>query len=100
TANGRASSDPSETRTLIGNSQKWGAGTATIFVLGEDANFADVVAPKTRAPHPVTGVEVDMKVHLTSTILFADGSPVIETLEEIVFMVRQVLEAFKLAFQS
>jgi hypothetical protein len=63
-----------------------------------DSEYPALSLPIRRTPHPVIG-EVDVKVDLTIEILFADGSPVIETLEKLIFNVRQTLEAFKPDFE-
>ena len=50
---------------------------------------------KRKAPHPITGRDVDVKVHIFGEIAFADGSPVIETIEEVKTQVANALVAFK-----
>ena len=50
-------------------------------------------ARKTR--HPLTGCEVDIKVHVHCKFKFEDGSPALETLQEIKCNISSTLEAFK-----
>lgn len=68
--------------------------TAHAFSPTEDRNFVDIQAPIRRATHPVLG-EMDVKVHFTGRIQFADGAPIIETLELIKVKVADTLTAFK-----
>jgi hypothetical protein len=70
-----------------------------IAVAGEDADFETLAGPIQRAPHPVTGEEVDMKTRIAGSILFLDSAPVVETLEELIFKVGETLEAFKPEFE-
>lgn len=51
-----------------------------------------------KAKHPLTGADVDVKVHVASVILFADGSPVIETIQEIQAGVAETLRQFEPEF--
>ena len=60
--------------------------------------FDEFPVPIQRAPHPVTGIEVEMKVYVAGSILFRDGTPVIETLEKLILEVGETLEAFKSEF--
>jgi hypothetical protein len=48
-----------------------------------------------KAPHPLTGRGVDVKVHIAGQIAFPDGAPVRETIEEIKMEVANTLVAFK-----
>jgi hypothetical protein len=48
-----------------------------------------------KAPHPLTRTNVDMKVHVAGAVAFDDGSPILETVEEIKCNVAYTLEAFK-----
>src|SRR6266567_4556445 len=59
------------------------SGHINIFmvVAGEDAGFDRIDLPVQRATHPISGEEVEMKIHITGSISFVDGPPVIETLE-------------------
>jgi hypothetical protein len=70
-----------------------------MFIRGEHASFDDLPLPIQRAPHPVTGIEVEVKVHVTGSILFSDGTPVMETLEKLILNVGETIEAFKPEFQ-
>jgi hypothetical protein len=51
-----------------------------------------------KAKHPLTGADVDVKIHVTSVILFGDGSPVIETIQEIQAGVADTLRQFEPEF--
>lgn len=51
-----------------------------------------------KAHHPLTGAEVDVKVHVAGTVTFDDGSPILETLQEIKRNVARSLNAFKAEF--
>ena len=53
-----------------------------VFTPVTDANFNQIQLPITRAPHPIVG-EMDVKIHAVLTIRFADGTPIVETLEKI-----------------
>ena len=48
-----------------------------------------------KAPHPLTGRGVDVKVHIAGQITFPDGAPVRDTIEEIKTEVANTLVAFK-----
>jgi len=63
-----------------------------------DANFDSIDAPIRRTIHPVHG-EVDVKVYVTMSIKFRNGTPVIETLEEIKAGVAQTLRDFQPEFE-
>jgi hypothetical protein len=62
-----------------------------------DPEYPALDLPVRRTPHPSMG-EVDMKVHITIDVLFADGTPVIETLEKLIVSVRQTLIRFQPEF--
>jgi hypothetical protein len=47
------------------------------------------------APHPLTGEEVNVKLHVAGTVAFDDGSPILETLQEFKHNVRNTLVRFK-----
>jgi len=51
-----------------------------------------------KAPHPITGRGVDVKVHIAGEITFPDGALVTETIEEIKTQVANTLVAFKSDF--
>jgi hypothetical protein len=60
------------------------------------AHFDDVRETSiTTAKHPVTGANVDVKIHFAGNIQLADGTPIIETLEEIKSQIANTLAAFK-----
>ena len=69
-----------------------------MFVKEETAGYGTLPLPAYRAPHPVTGVEVELKLHVSGSILFSDGAPVIETLEKLILKTSETLEAFKSEF--
>jgi hypothetical protein len=52
-----------------------------------------------KAKHPITGADVDVKIHVASVILFAGRSPVIETIEEVQTGVADTLRQFEPEFQ-
>jgi hypothetical protein len=62
------------------------------------SDFADMPGA-IRSAVTSDGAEVYVKAMLSTTIQFADGTPVIETLEEIKSQVAHVLETFKPDFQ-
>lgn len=51
-----------------------------------------------KAKHPLTGEEVDVKVHIISEIVFADGTPVLPPLYEIKTHVANTLGQFECNF--
>jgi hypothetical protein len=50
-----------------------------------------------RTVHPIYG-EMDVKVDFTSRIFFADGTPIVETLEKVKLQVADTLAAFQAEF--
>lgn len=76
-----------------------GDAIAAFYVSGEDLNFPDIPLPITRAKHPLTGAEVEMKIHIRVQIQFPNGTPVTETLEKLILNTGDTLEAFKAEFQ-
>jgi hypothetical protein len=58
------------------------------------ANFDEIQAPIRRAVHPVHG-EMNVKVHVSVTIEFADGTPIMDTLTKIQASVHSTLMAFE-----
>ena len=71
-----------------------GHSKAYIYTRITDSNFDSIDAPTRRTPHPVIG-EVDVKVYVTSSIQFADGAPIVDTLEVVKRNVAETIEAFK-----
>jgi hypothetical protein len=65
-----------------------------------DTDLSRIIEPsfKRKAIHPVTGGEVDMKVYISGTVTFDDGSPILETIQEIKRGVRDCLVAFNSEF--
>jgi hypothetical protein len=59
--------------------------------------YSRIDAPIFRTKHPTLG-EVDVKVNVTIFVQFADGAPIVETLEKIKAGVTETLEAFKAEF--
>jgi len=78
---------------------KLGGTAALIFYTMIDRSYLTLALPIIRAPHPLTGEAMDMKIDFKSTISFDDGTPVIQTLKEIVFGVTETLDAFEPEFK-
>ena len=78
--------------------QNRGALEFWVLISGEDIEFDTLPSPIQRAEHPRTREQVDLKVHITGSIAFLDGSPVIETLAKLILKVSETLEAFKSEF--
>jgi hypothetical protein len=53
---------------------------------------------KRKAKHPLTGADVDVKVHVAGNIAFADGTPVMDTIHEIKAGVADTLRQFEPEF--
>lgn len=53
---------------------------------------------KRKAPHPLTGEDVDVKVHIAGELTFADGTAVIDTIHEIKTGVADTLRQFETEF--
>jgi hypothetical protein len=51
------------------------------------------------APHPLTGAEVKVKVHIAGSVAFDNGAAIIETVRELKNEVARCLVSFKLDFQ-
>jgi len=60
-------------------------------------DLSRIIGHERDAPHSTLGA-VKVKVHLAASIAFADGTPVIETLEEIKSEVANTLQHFKPEF--
>jgi hypothetical protein len=73
-----------------------GSFTALAFARGEP-RFDRLSSPVRRTPHPLHG-EMDVKVDITSEILFVDRIPIVEKLEIVKLGVAETLEAFKSDF--
>jgi len=72
--------------------------TATIHSsLDPKNNFSRIIGHERDAPHSTLGT-VKVKVHLATSIAFADGTPVIETLDEIKSEIANTLRYFKPEF--
>jgi hypothetical protein len=65
--------------------------------LPSDPKFSKIASPIHRTPHPIAG-EMDVKVEFTAQITFADGTPIVETLEIVALFVAETLEEFKSDF--
>lgn len=74
----------------------WGNGRADGYTRA-DGRFDSIHAPIRRAPHPAGG-EMDVKIHFSSTIEFANNEPILETLDVIKLKVSETLEVFKPEF--
>jgi hypothetical protein len=53
-----------------------------------------------KARHPITGEDVNVKVHVASELLFTDGTPVIQTLQEIQTGVADMLRQYEPEFRG
>lgn len=62
-----------------------------------DPEYAGLALPIRQTPHPAAGI-VDVKLDLTCSVEFDDGTPVMQTLEIIKLGVAETLEAFKPEF--
>jgi hypothetical protein len=74
-----------------------GEAEAYVYTRLIDKNFDRILGSVRRTPHPIHG-EVDVKVYVTSRIQFADGAPIIETLDVVKLKVSETLQAFKAKF--
>jgi hypothetical protein len=89
----REVSNPDKHREFV---QMRGTGTGLVYT-PTDPEYASLALPICRAQHPATG-ETDVKVDFTCSVQFADGPPVIETLELIKLRIFETLTAFKTEF--
>jgi hypothetical protein len=62
--------------------------------LPSDPKFSKLNKPIYRTPHPIVG-EMHVKVEFAAQITFADGTPIVETLEIVALFVAETLDAFK-----
>jgi hypothetical protein len=90
----REYSNPDKHKHLLSGNGKWIANAYSSI----DSDLSRISGAARKAMHPVRG-EVDMKLHYTGTVSFADDAPVIETLEEISAKVSDTLSAFKPEFE-
>lgn len=77
-------------------------GRATIHVwssLARDLSKIGELTFDRTAPHPLTGTKVDVKVHVAGSVAFDDGSPILETLQELKRQVRNCLRDFEPEFK-
>jgi hypothetical protein len=74
-----------------------GDAAAYVYTRATNRNFDSIRASVRRTPHPIHG-EMEVKVYVTSRIQFADGTPIIETLQEVKREVAATLEAFEPEF--
>jgi len=94
TKNLRDASNPDKHRHFV---KAGGSFTATIHS-SLDTDLDRVIGHARMVMHPVHG-PVKMKVHMIGSITFADGTPIVETFEEIKAEVSNILVAFKPEFQ-
>jgi len=73
-----------------------GGGNSRITVHSAlEKDLAPIWGVKRKAPHPLTGEEVDVKVYVSGEITFADGTLVTDTLHEIKTGVADMLRHFE-----
>jgi len=66
--------------------------------LASDLTLIRGMAFTRHASHPLTSVKVDVKVHIAGSVMFDDGSPILETLQEIKCGVAGCLSYFRPEF--
>ena len=72
-----------------------GGGNSRVTVhSGLEKDLTRICGFKRKASHPVTGEDVDVKVHIAGEITFADGSLVTDTLNELKTQVATTLRDF------
>ena len=96
TASLRDFSNPDKHRHIVPHQ---GEITVALFPDATRLRFLNLPGRVTRAKHPVSGTEVDVNIAVNVEILFGDGSPVIQTLNEIQASIASTLEAFKPDFK-
>jgi len=72
---------------------------AGLAYVSTDPEYGSLALPVLRVPHPAHGCEVDVKVDLPYTVHFADGPPVMDTLEVIKTKVFETLTEFRAEFK-
>ena len=70
-----------------------------VFPATDRLHFLDLPGKISSARHPITGAEVHVQTNLTLEVQFSDGTPVVQSLEEIKTQVAATLEAFKADFK-
>ena len=76
-----------------------GGGNCQITVhSGLEKDISRIWGVERKAPHPLTGEDVNFKVYVTGEILFADGAPVISTIHEIKAGVADTFRQFEPEF--
>jgi hypothetical protein len=75
-----------------------GSSRITVHSSLERNDLDQIHGFKRKAPHPLTGRGVDVKVHIAGDITFADGTPVTEAIKEIETGVADCLADFKPEF--
>jgi hypothetical protein len=71
----------------------------TAFYIDREITIPNLTRTVSRTIDTATGEEVDVNVDFDTTVSFEDGSPVMETLEEIKLGVAETLAAFKPEFE-
>jgi hypothetical protein len=71
-----------------------GGNTQVTVHSGLEKDLTRICGFKRKAPHPITGEDVDVKVHILGEITFADRSLVIDTLYELKTQVANTLQHF------
>jgi hypothetical protein len=88
-------SNPDKHRSLV---LTQGEFRLSVYPDADRLRFLPIPGTIARALHPTTGKEVDVKLDLALSITFEDGTPVIETLEEIQSQVAAQLAKLKPEF--
>jgi hypothetical protein len=72
-----------------------GGGNSRVTVhSGLENDLSRICGFARKAPHPLTGEDVNVKVHIAGEITFADGSSVTDTLRELKTQVANTLQHF------
>jgi len=75
-----------------------GNSRVTVHSSLERSDLARIHGFERKTPHPVTGRDVNMKVHIAGEVAFADGTLIGETIEEIKTRVANTIRYFKPEF--
>ena len=76
-----------------------GGGNSRITVhSGLEKDLTRIHGFKRKAPHPLTGEDVDVKVHIAGEITFTDGALVTDTIHELKTQVANALRDFESEF--
>jgi hypothetical protein len=86
----REASNPDKHRHFV---EAGGSFVATVHSSLE-TDLSRIVGHARTELHPIIG-SVEMKVHMTGSVAFSDGTPIVETLEEVKLKIADTLNAFK-----